>query len=110
MVKKDLGVLKEELNKKYDTDILGIEDNSDGSVSFLVDSGSLSPEFLEDNDLNDEKVVGSVVNRSRLSRSYLDLQDKKDILKKTPHDLYTQSNREYYVAKLQCQVSDFEMD
>lgn len=95
MIKKDLGVLKDELNKKYDTNILGIESNKDGSISFMVDSDAVSPEFLNDNNVKDEKLVGSVVNRPRIDRSYLDLQSSKSISKKTPHSLYVQSATEY---------------
>ena len=95
MIKKDLSDLKKELNTKYDTNILKIEENGDGSVSFLVDESGVSKEFLKDKKVNDEKVVGSVVNRTRLDRTYLDLQDKKSILKKQPHELYKQSANEY---------------
>ena len=95
MIKKDLGVLKKELNKKYDTNILEIEENKNGSVSFMVDSKGVSSEFLKDNKVNDEKVVGSVINRPRIDRTYLDLQSKKDISQKTPHELYKQSVDEY---------------
>jgi hypothetical protein len=97
MVKKDLGVLKNELNKKYNTEILEIEENKNGSVSFMIDSKNVSSEFLKDKKVNDEKVVGSVVSRPRLDRSYLDLQDKKSVADKAPHDLYTQSMTEYKV-------------
>jgi hypothetical protein len=97
MIEKDLGDLKKELNKKYDTNILNIEKNEDGSVSFLVDEAGVSKEFLKDKKLNDEKVIGSIVNRPRLDRTYLDLQDKISISKKQPHDLYKQSATEYAI-------------
>ncbi|MEA3340237.1 MAG: hypothetical protein U9R15_09750 [Chloroflexota bacterium] len=95
MIEKDLGDLKKELNKKYDTNILKIEENENGSMSFLVDKSGVSKEFLKDKKLNDEKVIGSVVNRPRLDRTYLDLQDKTSTAKKQPHDLYKQSAIEY---------------
>ena len=97
MIDKDLGDLKKELNRKYDTNILKIEENGDGSVSFLVDESGVSHEFLKDKKINDEKVIGSVVNRTVLDRTYLDLQDKKPVSKKSAHDLYKQSANEYSV-------------
>jgi hypothetical protein len=97
MVEKDLGDLRKELNEKYNTNILNIEKNENGSVSFLIDESGVSEEFLKDKKLNDEKVVGSVVHRTRLDRTYLDLQDKTSISKKQPHDLYKQSATEYSV-------------
>ena len=96
MAKKDFGDLKNTLNKKYDTNILDITENGDGSVSFMVDSSKVSTDFFKDNKLNDEKVVGSVVSRPRIDRTYLDLQTKKSVLQSTPHELYKQSNTEYY--------------
>lgn len=97
MIEKDLGDLKNELNKKYETNILKIEENGDGSVSFLVDESDVSDEFLKDKKINDEKVIGSVVNRTAVDRTYLDLQNKTPISKKSAHDLYKQSANEYSV-------------
>lgn len=95
VIEKDLGDLKNELNEKYDTNILKIEENENGSVSFLVDESDVSKEFLKDKKLNDKKVIGSIVDRPRLDRTYLDLQDKTSIFKKQPHNLYKQSATEY---------------
>jgi hypothetical protein len=95
MINKDLGVLKKELNTKYDTNILDIKTNDDGSVSFMVDSSSVSSEFLKDKKVNDSKVVGSVINRPRMDRTYLDLQDKKSVSQKEPHELYKTSSDAY---------------
>jgi hypothetical protein len=95
MIKKDLNILKGELNTKYDTNILDIQENENGSVSFMVDKSSVSSAFLKDRKINDSKVIGSVVNRPRMDRTYLDLQDKKSVSQKKPHDLYKRSANEY---------------
>jgi len=95
MINKDFDSLRKELNKKYDTNILNIEKNEDGSVSFMVEESSVSSEFLKDKKVNDSKLVGSVINRPRMDRIYLDLQSKKSIADKSPHDLYKLSNTEY---------------
>lgn len=95
MVKKDLNILKGELNTKYDTNILDIQENKDGSVSFMIDKSSVSPGFLKDRKINDSKVVGSVVSRPRMDRTYLDLQNKTTVAQRKPHVLYKRSADEY---------------
>jgi hypothetical protein len=85
--------LANKIESDFGVNVLRIEEEN-GSVSLFVDPNTVDIDNIEG--LN--KAVGSVVNRSRLQRSKLDLMSEDKLVYEADiHDVYKKS-RQYYIS------------
>ncbi len=81
------------MQQDYGIAVLDIQEE-DGSVSLFIDPNSIDPNRLG----NLDKAMGSVINRSRVQRSNLDLiKDDKLVYEDDIHEVYKKS-RYYYLS------------